>query len=94
MWSLSAKALPLLTVTSCWGANLPLQSASLARGLFRAENNEGPKDSGRNFDFPPNCLKNKLDRGPVPRIELSPETSAKNMGLVSGEKQGLEMHPL
>ena len=29
----------------------------LAWGLFQAENSQGPEDSGRAFDFPPNCLK-------------------------------------
>ena len=37
--------------------NLPPQNVSLVCRLFPAENNQGPKDSGRNFDLPPNCLK-------------------------------------
>ena len=53
----------------------------LACELFQGENNQGPKDSGRNFDLLANCLKN-LDRGPVIGIELSPEKSAKNMDQV------------
>ena len=49
---------------------------SLVWGLFLAENNQGQKDSGSlSFHLP-------LDKGPVPGIELSPETSAKNNGLV------------
>lgn len=39
--------------------NLPPQK----HPLFQAENNQSPKDSGRNFDLPPNCLKN-VGRGP------------------------------
>ena len=48
------------------------------------------QDSGRNFDLPPNCLKN-LDRQTVPRTEESPELSAKNMGYVWSGEQGLEV---
>ena len=58
--------------------NLPPPNASMACGLFQAENNQGPKDSGRNFELPHNCLK-KLGRGPITGIKLSPETSAVNM---------------
>lgn len=58
--------------------NLPPSNISWAFRVFLAENNQGPKDSGRNFDFPPNCLKN-LGREPVRWIELSAETSAINM---------------
>ena len=38
--------------------NLPSQNVSLVCRLFQAENNQDPKDLGRNFDFPSNCLKN------------------------------------
>ena len=48
------------------------QNVSLVWQLFQTENYQGSKDSGRDFDLPPNCLEN-LDRGPVPQIELSPE---------------------
>ena len=51
--------------------NLPPQNVSLAWVLFQAENNQGPKYLGKNFDFPPNFLKN-LDREFVPGRELSP----------------------
>ena len=38
--------------------NLPPQKCVLlTHGLFSAKNNQGPKDSGRNFGFPPNYLK-------------------------------------
>ena len=47
------------------------KNVSLTYGLFQTENNQGPKDSGRNFGLPPNCLRNE-DRGPVPRREISP----------------------
>ena len=57
---------------------LPL-NVSLACGLFQAENNQGPKDSERNFDLPLNCLKN-IDKGPITAIDLSPEISALNKG--------------
>ena len=40
----------------CRGAKLTTSNISLACGLFWAENNQGPKDSGRTFDLPPNCL--------------------------------------
>ena len=33
--------------------NLPPQYFSLACGLFQVENNQGPKNSGRNFDLSP-----------------------------------------
>ena len=45
--------------------NLPPQNVSLAWGLFQADDNQGPKDSGRTFDLPPNCLKN-VDGGRAP----------------------------
>ena len=51
--------------------NLPPQNASLACELFWAENTQGPKDSGKFFDLPLNCLK-KADRRPVPGREVSP----------------------
>lgn len=51
--------------------NLPPQNISLAYGLLQAENNQGPKNLGRNFDFPLKCLKN-VRRGPVPGREPSP----------------------
>ena len=38
--------------------SLPPQNVCLTCKLFCAENNQGPKDSGRNFDFPLNCLMN------------------------------------
>ena len=47
--------------------NLPPQNVSLAYGLLQAENNEGLKNSGRNFELPPNCLKKNLGRKPVPK---------------------------
>lgn len=59
--------------------NLPPQNTSLACVLYWAEKNEGPKDSGRNFDLPFNCFKS-LHKRPFPRIELSPEIASKNMG--------------
>ena len=37
--------------------NLPSQNVSLTRVLFQPEKDQGPKDLGRNFDFPPNCIK-------------------------------------
>ena len=59
--------------------NLPPQNVSLACGLFRAENNQGSKDSGSlSFHHPLSCLEN-LGRGPVSGTELSAETYAKNM---------------
>ena len=43
-----------------------------------------PKYSGENFDLPHNCLKN-LDRGPVPRIELSPDSCSEyGLDMVGG----------
>ena len=60
------------TINFCGGQNLPPQNVSLSCGLFQAENNQGPKDSGRNFNLPPNCIKNE-DRGPVPGREPSPQ---------------------
>ena len=42
--------------------NLLPQNVSLACELFLAKNNQGPRDSGRKFDFSPNCLKNVEDR--------------------------------
>lgn len=36
---------------------LPPHNVSLVYRLFQAENNQDPKDSGRNFDLPINCLK-------------------------------------
>ena len=57
---------------------------SLACRLVQAENNQGPKDSGRNFALPPQLPKKNLDRGPVPGVVLSPEISAK-CGLGGGE---------
>lgn len=47
----------------------------LVRGLFWTE---GPKDSGRVFYLPVNCLKES--RGPSPGRELSPEITMKSMG--------------
>jgi len=38
--------------------------------LFQVESNQGHKDSGRIFDFLPNCLKN-VTQGPSPGRELS-----------------------
>ena len=38
--------------------NLPPPNISLAFRLFLAKNNQGPKNSGRNFDLSLNCLKN------------------------------------
>ena len=39
---------------------------------FQAENNQGPKDSGRRtFDLPLNCLKN-VDREPISGREILP----------------------
>ena len=38
------------------GQNLPCHNMSLICGLFPAENNQGPEDSGRNWP-PPKCLK-------------------------------------
>ena len=58
--------------------NLPPSNISCAFRVFLARNYQGPKDSGRNFALPPDCLKN-LGRGPVRRIELSPEMSAMNV---------------
>ena len=37
--------------------NVPFWNVSLTCGLFRAEKNQGPEDSGGNSDLPPNCLK-------------------------------------
>ena len=48
------------------------KNVPLIYGLFQTENNQGPKDSGRNLDLPPNCLRNE-DRGPVPRRETLPQ---------------------
>ena len=62
-----------------WGEILPPQNVAFR--LFQAENKHDPKDLGRNFDLPPNCLKN-FDRGPVTGTELSPEIPAKNMDQV------------
>lgn len=36
---------------------MPSSHVYLAWRLFQAENNPGPRDSGRTFDFPSNCLK-------------------------------------
>ena len=47
--------------------NLPGQNVSFTCRLFQAENNRGPKDSGRNFDLPFNCLMNA--EGPDPGWE-------------------------
>ena len=55
------------------------QNVSLACGSLTVENNQGPKDKGRNFDSLSNCLE-ELDKGPIPRIELSAVASAKNTG--------------
>ena len=44
---------------------------SMACGLLGAENNPHPKDTGKNFDFPTNCLRN-VDWGPIPGREPSP----------------------
>ena len=66
--------------------NFPLQNVSLAYRLFQVENILGPKDSGRNTDLPPNCM--NLDRGLVPKIELSSEISANTMGQVWCGKLG------
>ena len=52
--------------------NLPPQYVSLAYRFFQAEKNQGPKDSGRNFDLSPSCLKECRQRT-VPGRELSPE---------------------
>ena len=41
--------------------NLSPQNVSLAWVLFQAENNQGPKYLGKNFNFPHNFLKN-VDR--------------------------------
>ena len=78
--------------TYCWGLawsagvhpkhhfvgeqNFPPWNVSLACGLFWAEKNQDSKELGRNLEIPPNCLKEFRWRG-FPRIELSPEISAK-----------------
>lgn len=54
---------------------------SLACRLYQPENNSGPKDSGRNFNLLPKCMKN-LDRGPITETELSLEIFAENTCLV------------
>lgn len=41
----------------CRGAKLATLNVSLACGFFQAENTQGAADSGRNFELPPNCLK-------------------------------------
>ena len=45
--------------------NLLPQNVCLAWEIFQAENNQGPKDSGRNLDLPLSCLKS-VDRGSAP----------------------------
>ena len=42
-------------MTTMGEQNLLLQNVSLVCRLFPAENNQGPKDSGKNFDHPHNC---------------------------------------
>lgn len=39
------------------GAKITTPNVSLACRLFWIEDNQGPEDSGRNFDLPRNCLK-------------------------------------
>ena len=56
--------------------NFPPCNVSLACGLFSAEKNQDAKESGRNLEIPPNCLKEFRWRG-FSRIELSPEISTK-----------------
>ena len=38
----------------------PERCTTLACRLFQAENKQDPKDSGRTFELPPNCLKKTL----------------------------------
>ena len=45
--------------------NLLPPNVCLAWEIFQAENNQDPKDSGRNLDFPLSCLKS-VDRGSAP----------------------------
>ena len=55
--------------------NFPPPNVSLTRGLFQAENNQGPKDSGRHFAISPlYCLKEQ--RGPIlcPVVPTGPES--------------------
>lgn len=72
----------MLYLYSIVGAqNLPPQIISWAGRSCWAENEQGPKNSRRNFDLPSPACKN-LNRGPVPGRDLTLEKSAKNTGYV------------
>ena len=58
--------------------NLPVQNVSLESRLFQAENNQGPKDSERNFELHVNCLK-EFRRKVCSQNRAITAISAKNM---------------
>ena len=51
--------------------------------LFQTESHQSPKDSGRNFELPPYCLK-EFKIGGLPQKELSLEITKYELGVVSG----------
>ena len=59
--------------------NLPISKCFFGMWITYSGKQSRPKRRRRNFDSLANCLE-ELDKGPVPRIELSPVVSAKNTG--------------
>lgn len=65
--------------TLCQGTKLAISKCLSGLWIILNGNNPGPKDSNRNLDPLPNCLEG-LDRGPIIRIELTPEKSGPGGG--------------
>ena len=63
-------------MTTGRGVRFAIQSVAVVFRFFWAENNEGSKDSGRNFDLLPNDRKSFRLKAP-PQVEVSAEISAK-----------------
>ena len=80
-----------LCCCKCRGAKLATLNVSLACGFFQAENTHGAADWGRNFELPPNCLKEFRER--VSGIALSPEISERIWARGGGgnSREGLEI---
>ena len=73
--------------------NLPPPNISLAYRLSPAENNPSPKDSGRNFELLPNCLK-KLTQRACSRNRASHDGKDCGPGRLGETRQGLEIRVL
>ena len=72
--------------------NLPPQNVSLACRLFQAENNQSPRDSGKNFDLLPNCLKEFRQRACSWNRAISRDLCKEyGLSMVGETGQGLEI---